>query len=172
MAVILAVTAIVLLPIPLPHWGPLATYFWQWAEGQAKVFETFLFLLSFYLGFKEKPYASAVVFAFAAFDPRFGLLGLPLFLFYNKNKIMPALKTAFVVLIMSNLILLYPLTGMAFLSMVFDRGLTTTLYAYAYIPLFTLTAVTLANGKEIVEEFSAMYRRFRSRKRHIECITH
>jgi len=55
LAVTLAVAVIVFIPLPLQHWGPLATYYWQWAEGQAKVFETFLFLLAFYLGTRGKP---------------------------------------------------------------------------------------------------------------------
>jgi len=150
---LLAVTAIVLLPFPLPHWGILATYYWQWAEGQAKVFETFLFILSFYLGFKGKPYASGIVFAFAAFDLRFALLGLPLFLFYNKNSMAASVKTAFVVLIASNVILFYPPTGDGFLDMVFGQAFKTALYAYAYIPLLTLTALLLVNSKEIIENF-------------------
>ena len=161
--VVLAVTAIVLLPFPLPHWGLLATYFWQWAEGQAKVFETFLFLLSFYFGLKGKPLASGLAFAFAAFDPRFGLLGLPLFLFYNKNSIVSSVKTALAVIIISNMILFYPPTGVGFLNMIFNRGLGTTLYAYAYIPLFTLAALILVNIKEIIPTFSAIYKRFRQK---------
>lgn len=161
--VILAVAAVVLLPFPLPHWGPLATYFWQWAEGQAKVFETFLFLLSFYLGFKNKPLASGVVFAFAAFDPRFGLLGLPLFLFYNKNHVVSAVKTGFAAIIIANLVLFYPPTGSGFLSMIFGRGLATGMYAYAYIPLFTLSALIIVNAKEIASAFSTMYKGLRRR---------
>lgn len=159
MSVILTVASIVLLPFPLPHWGPVATYFWQWAEGQAKVFETFLFLLSFYLGSKGKHYLSGIVFAFSAFDPRFGLLGLPLFLFYNKGGIISSIKSAFVGLILSNIVLVYPATGIGFLNMVLSVGLTTTLYAYAYIPLLTLTSLILVNGKEIVSMFSVIFKR-------------
>ena len=157
--VILVVAAIFLLPFPLPHWGPIATYYWQWAEGQAKVFETFLFILSFYLGFKGKPYASGVVFAFAAFDPRFALLGLPLFLFYNKNSMAASVKTAVATLVISNLILFYPPTGIGFLNMVFGKAFNTTLYAYAFIPLLTLTALLLVNSQEILENFFAVCER-------------
>ena len=157
----LIVAAIALLPFPLPHWGPLATYFWQWAEGQAKVFETFLFLLSFYLGFKGKSVASGIVFAFAAFDPRFGLLGLPLFIFYNKNNIASSLKTAVAAVIVSNLVLFYPATGIGFLNMVFNRGLGTALYAYAFIPLLTLVALIIVDFKGIIATFSNINKRLR-----------
>jgi hypothetical protein len=76
LATIFVVTVIVFLPFPLPHWGPFATYFWQWAEGQAKVFETFLYLLAFYLGNSGRPHLSGITFGLAAFDPRFALLSL------------------------------------------------------------------------------------------------
>jgi hypothetical protein len=165
MTVGLVVSAIVLLPFPLPHWGPLATYFWQWAEGQAKVFETFLFLLSFYLGFQGKPHASGIVFAFSAFDPRFGLLGLPLFLFYNKNDMLSSVKSALVGMILSNIILFYPATGMGFLNMVFDKGLSTGFYAYAFIPLLTLTSLIIVNGKELAVAFSAVSERLTRKRR-------
>jgi hypothetical protein len=159
MIVSLIVSAIVLLPFPLPRWGPLATYFWQWAEGQAKVFETFLFLLSFYLGFQGKHHASGIVFAFSAFDPRFGLLGLPLFLFYNKNDILSSVETALVGMILSDIILFYPATGIGFLNMVFDKGLSTSFYPYAFVPLLTLTSLIIVNGKELVAAFSAVSER-------------
>ena len=160
---LLVVPAIVFLPFPLPHWGPIATYFWQWAEGQGKVFETFLFLLSFYLGFKAKPQASGVAFAFAAFDPRFALLGLPLFIFYNKNRLSSALKTGIAALIISNVLLFYPPTGTGFLTMIFSRGVETTIYAYAFIPLLTLAALIVVNAKEMASSFSEMYRASKSR---------
>jgi hypothetical protein len=65
LATIFVVTVIVFLPFPLPHWGPFATYFWQWAEGQAKVFETFLYLLAFYLGNRGRRHLSGIVFGLA-----------------------------------------------------------------------------------------------------------
>ncbi len=167
LVVVLVVAAVVLLPFPLPHWGSLATYFWQWAEGQAKVFETFLFLLSFYLGAKNKPLASGIVFAFAAFDPRFALLGLPLFLFYNKNSITFTVKTAFATIIMSNIILLYPAIAQSFWNVILTRGLGTTLYAYAYIPLLTLAALNLVNFKDIMANFFETCERWMDSRRQV-----
>jgi len=162
--VIAVVAAIVLLPFPLPHWGPIATYFWQWAEGQAKVFETFLFLLSFCFGLKNKPLASGITFAFATFDPRFGLLALPLFLYYNKNGMVSSVKAGFTALLISNLILFNPATGLGFLDVIFNRGLGTTLYAYAYIPLLTLVALNLVNFKEIIKNFLEVLERARLKR--------
>jgi len=153
-AVTLLIAVIVFIPFPLPHWGPIATYYWQWAEGQAKVFETFLFLLAFYLGSRGKPILSGIAFGFAAFDPRFALLSLPLFLFYNRSKLRAAVGTGAGVLLVSNFWLFLPATGAGFTNMVFTDGASTTLYAYAYIPLFTIVSLIAVNGKEMAEAFS------------------
>ena len=151
LALTFVVAVIVLLqPSPLPHWGISASYFWQWGEGQAKVFETFLFLLAFYLGDSNRPYLSGIVFALAAFDPRFGLLSLPLFIWYNRNKLKASVESMLGALIVSNLALLYPGTGSAFLNMAFGSGAATPLYYYAFIPLLTIISLIVVNGKEMV----------------------
>jgi hypothetical protein len=154
LAVTLPVAVIVFIPFPLPHWGPIATYYWQWAEGQAKVFETFLFLLAFYLGTRGKPYLSAIAFGFAAFDPRFALLALPLFLFYNKTNLRAAIGAGVGMMLLLNFWLFYPPTGAGFINMIFTDGVNTALYAYAYIPLFTLASLIVVNGKEMAQAFS------------------
>ena len=79
--------AVLLLPYPMPGRGLSVSYYMSWAEGQAKILLSFLLLLSFYLGYRGKPVFSGVIFALGAFDPRFALLALPLFLFYNKSKL-------------------------------------------------------------------------------------
>jgi hypothetical protein len=155
LAVTLLVAVIVLLqPFPLPNWGFSVSYFWQWGEGQAKVFLTFLLLLAFYLGYSGKPRFSGIVFAFGAFDPRFGLLALPLFLMYNRKKLWASVGSMVVTLLLSNMALLYPGTGSAFLNMILSSGLTTPPYYYAFIPLLTMIALIVVNRSEIVETFS------------------
>jgi hypothetical protein len=150
-----AVAVIVLLqPFPLPHWGISASYFWQWGEGQAKVFETFLFLLAFYLGDSGRPYLSGIVFAFAAFDPRFALLSLPLFVWYNRKKLRASVGSMLITLVVSNLALLYPGTGSSFLNMAIGPGASTPLYYYAYIPLLTLLCLIIINLREFAMALS------------------
>ena len=154
LAVTLLVAVIVFIPFPLPHWGPIATYYWQWAEGQAKVFETVLFLLAFYLDTRGKPYFSAIAYGFAAFDPRFALLALPLFLFYNKTNLRVAVGAGLGLMLISNFWLFYPPTGAGFINMIFMDGVNTALYAYAYIPLLILASLIVVNGKEMLQELS------------------
>jgi hypothetical protein len=154
----LAVTLVVvvialLLPFPTVNWGISPSYYWQWGEGQAKVFVTFLLLLSFYFGSRGSPFYSGVAFAFGFFDPRFGLLAIPLFVMYNRKTLKVATASAFGALALSNLMLLYPSVGAGFVGMIFGSGITTPLYYYSFIPLFTLLSLIVVNFKELVAAF-------------------
>jgi hypothetical protein len=154
-AVTLAVMVIVLLlPFPTINHGLSLSYYWQWGEGQAKVFLTFLLLLSFFFGSRGKPYLSGVALAFGFFDPRFGLLALPLFIMYNRKNLKAATISLIGSLVISNATLLYPGMASNFLSMVFASGVTTPLYYYALIPFFTLIALIIVNFKEIIATFN------------------
>ena len=64
---LLVMVVALLLPLPIGQWGLFPSYFWQWGEGQAKVFLTFLLLLSFYLGSKGRPVLSGVALALRLF---------------------------------------------------------------------------------------------------------
>jgi len=150
LAVTFAVMVVaLLLPFPSPQGGLSLSYYWQWGEGQAKVFITFLLLLSFYFGSKGKPYLSGIAFAFGFFDPRFGLLAIPLFVMYNRKKIKAATASAIGALALSNLMLLYPGMASGFTSMVFSSAVNTPLYYYSLIPFFTLMSLIVVNYKEI-----------------------
>jgi hypothetical protein len=155
----LAVTFVVivvalLLPFPTSQWGFSPSYYWQWGEGQAKVFLTFLLLLSFYLGSRGKPALSGVAFAFGFFDPRFGLVGIPLFVMYNRKNLKPATTSLIGSLLLSNAMLLYPGMGLSFVTMVFASAVTTPLYYYSLIPFFTLLALIIVNLKGLIAAFS------------------
>jgi hypothetical protein len=150
-AVTLIVATVVLLqPSPAPHWGLSVSYYWQWAEGQAKVLETFLLLLSFYIGAAGKPHLSGAAFGMAAFDLRFALISLPLLLVYNRQRLRVAASSAVGLLLVSNFALLFPGVGSGFMTMLFNSGITTPPYYYSFIPLLTVVCLTILNAKEIV----------------------
>lgn len=149
---VIAVIAL-LLPLPTLNWGFSASYYWQWGEGQAKVFATFLLLLSFYFGNRGKPYPSGIAFAFGFFDPRFGLLALPLFIMYNRRKLKTAILSTVIALIVSNSMLIYPGMSSGLIGMVKGSALTTPLYYYALIPFLTLTSLMLVNFRELAAAF-------------------
>ena len=150
---IAVMTVVLLLPLPGTQWGLFPSYYWQWGEGQAKVFVTFLLLLSFYFGIRGRPILSGLTFAFGFFDPRFGLVAIPLFLMYNRQNIKMAIFSAIVFLGLSNLMLVYPGLVASFATMVFNNAVATPLYYYSLIPFFTLIALIVVNFKEVVAAF-------------------
>ncbi len=157
LAVISTVLVIaLLLPFPIPNWGASASYYWQWAEGQSKVLDIFLIVLAFYLGKIKRPYISGVFFGLSFFDPRFAIISIPLFLVYNKEKVRASTFAATASVAVSNLPLLYPGTGSGFIQMISSGGLETPLYPYAYIPLLTVLALSVANWKEISRAFAQL----------------
>jgi hypothetical protein len=145
-----------LQPSPVPHWGLSVSYFWQWGEGQDKVLNTTLLLLSFYLGKSRKPILSGVALGLGAFDPRFFLLGLPLFVFYNSLSLKRAGLSLIASLAALNSPLLLDGIGVGFLRMVVERGASTPLYYYALIPLLTLVSIMVVNLKEIYVVLKAL----------------
>ena len=149
----IVMTIVLLLPFPTVNWGFSPSYFWQWGEGQAKVFLVFLILLSFYFGSKGKSALSGIALAFGFFDPRFGLLALPLYVMYNRKNLKVATLSLILMLAASNLMLLYPVMGTKFVDMVSAQAVTTPLYYYSLIPLFTLLTLIVVNFKELVAAF-------------------
>jgi hypothetical protein len=137
-----------LLPYPFTQWSISPSYYWQWGEGQAKVFITFLLLLSIYLGWRRKPILSGVAFAFGFFDPRFGLLAIPLFVAFNRKNIKLAGASAVGSLLLSNGMLLFSGIGSGFVTMVFSNAVATPLFYYSLIPLVTLSVLIAVNFKE------------------------
>jgi hypothetical protein len=149
---VIAESLALLLPAAAPGWGFSVAYFWQWKEAQSKVIETMLLTLSFYSGNVRRPVWSGVLLGLAFFDPRFALVSIPLFLFNNRTRSRTALKSMLATLILSNLALLYPGLGLAFVSMVFSTGASTALYPYAIIPLAEVVFLTFINFPGVKDE--------------------
>ena len=152
LAIALLILFIVLvLPYPMPGRGLSVSYFMSWAEGQAKILLSFLLLASFYFGYKGNRNFQALFFALGAFDPRFALLALPLFLFYNKDKLRQALPLMAIVFLALNFMVFYPGVGQGLTGMIFGSGTTTPLYTPAWIPAIMLVALLAVNAKSIVD---------------------
>jgi hypothetical protein len=162
-AAFLLLVLVVLLPYPMPGRGLSVSYFMSWVEGQAKILLTFLLLLSFYLGYKSKAALSGVVFALGAFDPRFAILALPLFLFYNKNKLRNALITMIVVLVAFNAIVFYPGAAQGFFNMIVSSGDTTPFYTPSWIPLIMIVCLIAVNARQIALEVKKGFQYYSSK---------
>jgi hypothetical protein len=148
---LLILVLVLLLPYPMPGRGLSLSYFMSWAEGQAKIFLSFLLLASFYFGYKGRVVLSGVSFALGAFDPRFALLALPLFLFYNKGKLKAAFVPMIKALIGTNFMIFYPGTAQGFADMILGSGSTTPFYTPTWIPLVMLVSLILVNGRQMIE---------------------
>lgn len=149
---LVVLVAVLVLPYPMVGRGLSVSYFMSWAEGQAKILLTFTLLLSFYLGYKGKAMLSGVAFGLGAFDPRFAILALPLFLFYNKDKLKSAIAPTVIVLVAFNAIVFYPGTAAGFVGMVFGSGTTTPLYTPAWIPAVMLACLFAVNARQMGDE--------------------
>jgi len=147
----LILIAVLLLPYPMPGRGLSVSYFMSWAEGQAKIFLTFLLLSSFYLGYKGKAILSGAFFALGAFDPRFAVLALPLFLYYNRSKLKTAAIPMVLILFATNMVVFYSGVGQGLVEMIYGSGTTTPLYTPAWIPSVMLVALTAVNAREMVK---------------------
>ncbi len=150
--IIPAVVAVLLVPLPLPtpQWSISISYYWQWAEGQSKVLDTFLLLSALYLAKSNKPRLAGVTLSFAAFDPRFALLAIPLFVTYSDSRaVRRSLAFAASAFVVINAPLLYPAMGIGFLEMVFTSGIPTPPYYYTFIPILALSALMLIDHEEL-----------------------
>jgi len=147
---LIVATVVLLQPSPAPNWGLSVSYYWQWAEGQTKVLETFLLLLSFYLGAAGKPRLSGAAFGMVWFDPRFALISVPLFVVYNRRRLCCAASSTVGFALASNFALLLPGVGSGFMTMLLNSGITTPPYYYSFIPLLTVICLTILDAKEIV----------------------
>ena len=128
------------------------SYFMSWAEGQAKILLSFLLLLSFYFGYKGKAVLSGIAFGLGAFDPRFALLALPLFLFYSRSKFKPAIVAMIATFATFNAMALYPGVAQGFIGMLLTAGGTTPFYTPSWIPLVMIVCLVAVNAKSIVNE--------------------
>ena len=138
----------------------LASYYSQWSQGQDKVLQTFLILLALYLSKTNRTILGSVVFGLSFFDPRFALLATPLFLYYNaktKKVFITSIAVGISTILASNFLFLYQNLFSQFWVMLTAYGIQTPLYAYGFIPLFTILALTMVEGKEMLSTFRSLF---------------
>jgi len=153
--IIVGVLWVVLLqPLPFPpHYNisfyslyTSQSYYWQWAEGQAKVFATFLIVATYYLSKSRRPYLAGLAFGLAFFDPRFPVFALPLVLLVNWGQYRRFAFAAVTTLVAGDIILLYDGLASSFLTMAETSGINTAYYQYSWIPIYTIAALTAIEG--------------------------
>jgi len=107
---------------------------------------TFLVVTAYYFSKSKKPYFAGLAYGLAFFDPRFPLYAIPLFLIVNRGQYRNFLLATGVTLVAGDLILLYDGLGSSFVGMISSIGVETPFYAYAWIPFYTIVALTVVEG--------------------------
>src|SRR5208283_4525963 len=79
------------------------SYYSGYVLANAHILQTVLLVGALYLGFTKKPWLSALLFAFGAFDPRAALLAFPLLLWYNRQKILQFITATVTFVLATNL---------------------------------------------------------------------
>lgn len=120
------------------------SYFFAYQLGNAHVLQTVLLVGALYFGFVKKPWISALLFSFSAFDPRAALLTLPLLIWYNRQVILKFAAGAAVFLAATNLpFFFYYGIGFTFLHSEVNGNIASQMYSYDWIPLLSVGALTV-----------------------------
>ena len=120
----------------------------------AHILQAALLVGALYFGFSQKPWASALLFAFALFDPRTALFALPLLLWYNRHSIRKFIAGSAVFLAVINLpFFFYQGIGFAFLKAEINGSVVSQMYLYEWIPIYSIAALT------IIEIIAVLYNR-------------
>ena len=120
------------------------SYYCGYLLANAHILQTVLLVGAIYFGFSKKPWLSALLFAFGAFDPRVALFALPLLLWYNRGSLRKFIGGSFAFLAATNLpFFLYNGVGFAFLSTETNAGTVSQMYLYDWIPLYAIAALSI-----------------------------
>ena len=119
-------------------------YYVSYALANAHVLQVTLLVAALYFGFSKKPWISALLFAFGAFDPRGAVIALPLLLFYNRKRILSFLAAVASFLAISNLpFFFYYNIGLNFLQSETRGSIISLMYPYDWLPIYSVIALTL-----------------------------
>jgi hypothetical protein len=119
------------------------SYWRLWVEGEARVLQTLLIVLTFYLILRDSKY-SGLTFVLGSFDPRMSLISLPL-IFYlcrkrrNLRKFALSTLVSFVGIYVPTL--LYANLGTQFFSTILINDFA--IYSYEWIPILTIISLAI-----------------------------
>ena len=161
-AILASVVAVIVLAEPLPSlfvsgavlniqsFGP--AYYTAYFLANAHVLQTVLLVGALYCGFINKPWFSALLFAFGVLDPRAAVLAFPLLLWYNRHSILKFLGGLSVFLAITNVpFFFFYGISFSFLRVELNWQIGTQLYQYDWIPIYSIAALT---ALEMITHFS------------------
>lgn len=121
------------------------SYYIGYMLGNAHILQVVLLVGALYFGYSRKPWASALLFAFGAFDPRMALFALPLLVWYNRQALVRFASGAAVFFAAANLpFFFYHNIGLTFLHVELTGKIVSQMYPYDWIPLYSMVALTIA----------------------------
>lgn len=121
--------------------------------GNAHVLQVVLLLGALYFGFAKKPWLSALLFAFGAFDPRAALLALPLLLWYNRHSLLKFVVGVAGFLATTNLpFFFYHGIGFTFLHAEVSSGIAGQMYPYDWIPIYSIAALSIIEAITVLRD--------------------
>lgn len=119
-------------------------YYSAYLLANAHILQTVLLLGAFYFGFAKKTWASALLFAFSAFDPRSALLALPLLLWYNRHSLWKFIGESAFFLAATNLpFFFYYNIGFSFLITETKASVISEMYLYDWLPIYSIIALSV-----------------------------
>jgi len=120
-------------------------YYCGYLLANAHILQNTLLVGALYFGFAKKPWLSALLFTFGAFDPRCALFAVPLLLWYNRHSLWKFLAGCAVFIAATNLpFFFYYDVGFTFLQSVVNAPVVSQMYLYDWIPLHAIGALTIA----------------------------
>jgi hypothetical protein len=120
------------------------SYFIGYVVVNAHILQTILLVGAFYFASIKKPWISALLFAFSAFDPRASIFALPLLLWYNRQKIIQFISGSAIFLAVINLpFFFYYNIGLTFLFNGTSGDIASQMYSYDWLPLYAVMALII-----------------------------
>jgi hypothetical protein len=119
--------------------------------GNAHVLQTTLLVAALYFGYTKKPWLSALLFTFGAFDPRAALLALPLLIWYNRQVLTRFAAGTAIFLTASNVpFFFYHGIGFNFLHAELSGNIPYQMYPYDWIPIYSMIILTLIEAATVL----------------------
>jgi hypothetical protein len=148
--ILAAAVAIIVLINPLPSLQInntvtyAAGYYFGYLLGNAHILQAILLVGALYFGFAKKPWLSALLFTFGAFDPRPALIALPLLLWYNREELVKFVSGTAGLVVLTNLpFFFYYNVGFAFIDEIGQAKIVSQWYPYDWVPIYAVAALTI-----------------------------
>jgi hypothetical protein len=153
------IVSIMILIQPLPYVlqspddssiGLFLSYYIGWCNGNAHILQVILLVGAIYFALYKKPWLCSLLFSFGMFDPRAGIVAIPLLLLYNyrNNKLEHFLFSSFVFISITNVsFLFYNGVYQSFLDSTFNIFTIIQWYPYDWLPIYSILALSMIETK-------------------------